>query len=146
MNSQILFTQNNPGAGVRNGSHGKLVRVKQKGDVLGIVELDTGDSVETAGGSLDALELGYAMTLHKAQGDQFRRVIVLLKAGRVMDRIRVYTALSFDKVEVQIIGSLSVFRKVVDAPLKAFKQKNTAVNASQSNDVNWQESRRSHSG
>lgn len=123
LNDQILFTQNNPGAGVQNGSLGKLVSVTQEGDVLGIVELDTGDSVEIEGGLLDALELGYAMTLHKAQGSQFRRVIVLLKAGRVMDRSWVYTALTRAEVEVHIIGSPSVFRKVVEAPPKAFKRK-----------------------
>jgi len=72
---------------------------------------------------LDALELGYAMTLHKAQGSQFPRVIVLLREGRVLDRSWIYTALTRAELEVHIIGSPDVFMKVIEAPSKAFNRK-----------------------
>jgi len=123
LNDQILFTQNHPDAGVQNGSLGKLISVDQVGDVVGVVKLDTGDKVEIEGNLLDALELGYAMTLHKAQGSQFPRVIVLLKQGRVLDRSWLYTALTRAETEVHIIGSPEVFRKVTEGPSKAFKRK-----------------------
>ena len=86
LDDQILFTKNHPSVGVQNGSLGKLINIDQVGDVLGVVKLDTGDTVDIEGDLLDALELGYAMTLHKAQGSQFPRVIVLLKEGRDMGR------------------------------------------------------------
>lgn len=123
LHDQILFTQNHPGAGVQNGSLGKLVSIDQQGDVVGAVKLDTGDIVEIEGNLLDALELGYAMTLHKAQGSQFPRVIVLLKEGRVLDRSWLYTALTRAETEVHMIGSPEVFRKVTEAAPKAFKRK-----------------------
>lgn len=123
LHDQVLFTQNHPSAGVQNGSLGRLVSVEQRDDVFGVVELDTGEAVEIDHNLLDALELGYAMTLHKAQGSQFPRVIVLLKEGRVLDRSWVYTALTRAETEVHIIGSPEVFRKVVEAPPKAFKRK-----------------------
>lgn len=123
LNDQILFTQNHPGAGVQNGSLGKLISVDQAGDVVGVVKLDTGDNVEIEGNLLDALDLGYAMTLHKAQGSQFPRVIVLLKEGRVLDRSWLYTALTRAEAEVHIIGSREVFSKVTEATSKAFKRK-----------------------
>ena len=123
LHDQILFTQNHPGEGVQNGSLGKLVSVDQDGDVVGVVKLDTGAKVEIKGDLLDALELGYAMTLHKAQGSQFPRVIVLLKEGKVLDRSWLYTALTRAETEVHIIGDPAVFKKVTEAPPKAFKRK-----------------------
>jgi exodeoxyribonuclease V alpha subunit len=91
LHDQILFTQNHPGVGVQNGSLGQLTSVDQDGDVIGVVRLDTGATIEIQGDLLDALELGYAMTLHKAQGSQFPRVIVLLQKGKVVDRSWLYT-------------------------------------------------------
>jgi exodeoxyribonuclease V alpha subunit len=123
LNDQILFTQNHPNSGVQNGSLGKLISVDQDGDVVGIVKLDTGDTVNIEGGLLDALELGYAMTLHKAQGSQFPRVIVLLKDGQVLDRSWLYTALTRAETEVHIVGASTVFKKVTMATPKAFKRK-----------------------
>lgn len=123
LHDQILFTQNHSSAGVQNGSLGKLVRVDPDGDVIGVVQLDTGETVDIEGAIIDALDLGYALTLHKAQGSQFPRVIVLLKEGRVLDRSWVYTALTRAETEVHIIGSSEVFQKVVEAPPKAFKRK-----------------------
>ena len=79
--------------------------------------------MEIKGDLLDALELGYAMTLHKAQGSQFPRVIVLLKEGKVLDRSWLYTALTRAETEVHIIGDPAVFKKVTEAPPKAFKRK-----------------------
>lgn len=123
LGDQILFTKNHPSVGVQNGSLGKLINIDQVGDVLGVVRIDTGATVDIEGDLLDALELGYAMTLHKAQGSQFPRVIVLLKEGRVLDRSWVYTALTRAQNEVHIIGSSEVYRSVVEAPPKAFKRK-----------------------
>ncbi|MFL1484789.1 AAA family ATPase [Marinobacter sp. LN3S78] len=128
LNDQVLFTQNHPTEGVQNGSLGKLVSVEQDEDVVGVVQLDTGETVEIQGALLDALELGYAMTLHKAQGSQFPRVIVLLKDGRVLDRSWLYTALTRAENEVHLIGSADVFRKVTEAPPKAFKRKTLLTN------------------
>lgn len=123
LHDQVLFTQNHPNAGVEEGSLGRLVSVDQQDDVFGIVELDTNEMVEIDHNVLEALELGYAMTLHKAQGGQFPRVIVLLREGRTMDRSWIYTALTRAELEVHIIGSPDVFMKVIEAPSKAFNRK-----------------------
>lgn len=123
LNDQILFTQNHPSSGVQNGSLGKLISVDQVGDLVGVVRLDTGVTVDIAGELLDALELGYAMTLHKAQGSQFTRVIVLLKEGKILDRSWLYTAITRAETEVHIIGTSELFKKVTEAPPKAFRRK-----------------------
>ena len=71
---------------MQNGSLGELISIDQVDDVIGSVRLDTGETVDLQGGLIDALSLGYAMTLHKAQGSQFGRVIVLLQDTRLVDR------------------------------------------------------------
>jgi len=128
LNDQILFTQNHPAAGVQNGSLGRLISVGQDGDVIGLVRLDTGETVEIEGALIDALGLGYALTLHKAQGSQFPRVIVILKEGRVVDRSWVYTAITRAETEVHIIGSSAAFQRVVETVPKAFRRKTLLTN------------------
>ena len=107
---------------------GRLTSVDQNGDVVGLVRLDTGESVEVKGDLLDAMDLGYALTLHKAQGSQFPRVIVLLKEGRVVDRSWIYTAITRAEAEVHIIGSSEIFHRLVEAAPKAFRRKTLLTN------------------
>ena len=61
------------------------------------------------------MELGYAITLHKAQGSQFPRIIVALKKGRIMDRAWLYTAITRAEIEIHIVGSSKEFMRAVQA-------------------------------
>lgn len=56
------------------------------------------------------MELGYAITLYKAQGSQFPRVIIALKNGRIVDRAWLYTAITRAEFEVHIAGTSCDFR------------------------------------
>ena len=123
LDDQILFIQNYYQAGVQNGTLGKLVGITQTKDYLGLVRTDTGDLVEITEGLLDAIELGYAITLHKAQGSQFPRIIVVLEDNRITDRSWLYTAITRAESEVHIIGSAATLKKVTIAPAKAFNRK-----------------------
>ncbi len=51
------------------------------------------------------MELGYCITLHKAQGSQFPRVIIALQKGRIVDRAWLYTAITRAESEIHIVGS-----------------------------------------
>jgi exodeoxyribonuclease V alpha subunit len=53
---------------------------------------------------LDAIELGYAVTVHKAQGSQFRRVIVPVSKARNLDRTMLYTAITRATHQVLMVG------------------------------------------
>ncbi|MBF4274600.1 AAA family ATPase, partial [Vibrio anguillarum] len=68
LNDAVLFTQNHYEKGIQNGSLGTLTSVKHSGDSYGEITLDTGDKIEVTQSVLDCMELGYAITLHKAQG------------------------------------------------------------------------------
>ncbi|WP_220254335.1 ATP-dependent DNA helicase [Vreelandella rituensis] len=128
LNDQVLFTQNHTSAGVQNGSLGELISIDQVDDVIGSVRLDTGETVDLQGGLIDALSLGYAMTLHKAQGSQFGRVIVLLQDTRLVDRSWIYTAITRAVSEVHIVGDPRVFERFVKASPKAFRRKTMLTN------------------
>ena len=123
LDDQILFTQNHYQAGVQNGTLGKLVGITQTLNSLGVVRTDTGDFVEITESLLDAIELGYAITLHKAQGSQFPRIIVVLEDNRITDRSWLYTAITRAESEVHIIGCSETFKKVTTASAKAFNRK-----------------------
>lgn len=112
----VLFTQNHYKKGIQNGSLGKLTSIQTSGDKLGEVTLDSGDIVGINQSLLDCMELGYAITLHKAQGSQFRRVIIALNKSKIVDRSWLYTAITRAETEVHIVGEEADFKAVIKAP------------------------------
>lgn len=112
-NDSILFTQNNYEKGIQNGSLGLLSSVEKVQQIYGSVELDTGHKIEITPTVLDCMELGYCITLHKAQGSQFPRIIIALQQGRIVDRAWLYTAITRAEAEIHIVGSSDVFRAVI---------------------------------
>tara|TARA_R110001583_G_scaffold52178_1_gene162325 strand:- start:10636 stop:11079 length:444 start_codon:yes stop_codon:yes gene_type:complete len=109
LNDIILFTQNHYDKGIQNGSLGTLTSVEASGKSYGEVTLDTGDKIEINQAVLDCMELGYAITLHKAQGSQFPRIIIALQKGRIVDRAWLYTAITRAECEIHIVGSRKDF-------------------------------------
>jgi exodeoxyribonuclease V alpha subunit len=102
---QILFTENHYDKDIQNGTLGVLTSTQASPDGFGTVILDTGKSISVTESLLDCIQLGYAITLHKAQGSQFKRVIIALAPGRIVDRAWLYTAITRAEAEVHIVGS-----------------------------------------
>ena len=122
INDQILFTQNLYDKGINNGSLGELTSVTSTEGSFGEVTLDTGDKVEITQQVLDGMELGYAITLHKAQGSQFPRVIIALQKGRIVDRAWLYTAITRAEKEIHIVGSSEDFKSITQSPSNSNKR------------------------
>ena len=116
LGDEILFTQNHYDKGIQNGSLGTLTSVTAVNDNLGEVTLDTGDLIEITQSVLDCMELGFAITLHKAQGSQFPRIIIALQKGRIVDRAWLYTAITRAEAEIHIVGSAKDFNAITQAP------------------------------
>lgn len=112
-NDPVIFTQNNYDAGVQNGTLGILESVGQTEKHYGKVILDTGKEIELTASLLDSIKLGYAISLHKAQGSQFKRVIVALNNSKLIDRAWLYTAITRSEVELHIVGSRRVFEEAI---------------------------------
>ena len=103
----VICTQNNWDLGLQNGSMGRIVSVEHHGDdQIGTIEWDDGVVRCFNDVLLDDLELGYALTVHKSQGSQWKRVVVCLPQGsRMVDRSLIYTAVTRAQAEVLLLGS-----------------------------------------
>jgi exodeoxyribonuclease V alpha subunit len=72
---------------------------------------------------LDSLDLAYAISVHKAQGSQFRRVIVPVFKNRLLERTLIYTALTRATEQVVFIGDADALRQAVEAPPAPHRRK-----------------------
>lgn len=112
----VICTRNHWELGIQNGSMGRLVEVydqpvsdgSEGPPSIGKIEWDDGEVRLLHEDLLDNLELGYALTVHKSQGSQWRRVITCLPHGsRLLDRSLVYTAFTRSQKDVVLLGSHS---------------------------------------
>lgn len=122
LNDAILFTQNHYDKGIQNGSLGTLTSVESSSESYGEVTLDTGDTIEVSRPVLDCMELGYAITLHKAQGSQFPRIIIALQKGKIVDRSWLYTAITRAEHEVHIVGSTDDIKPIIELHSNSHKR------------------------
>ena len=123
----VLCTRNLWDRGLQNGSLGVVVQVEELPRIL------TNETGEAAGLALAlgwtgmtvyvalwlrkcwmTLELGYAITVHKAQGSQWPRVIVPLTGHRLLDRTLVYTAVTRAQRQVLLVGDESAAKAAVE--------------------------------
>lgn len=127
----VLCTRNLWDRGLQNGSLGRVVQVDDEprrltdedgedaGLALAWVDWDDGVRRPIVEEMLDDLELGYAITVHKAQGSQWPRVIVPLSGHRLLDRTLVYTAVTRAQSQVLLVGDVEAARAAVLAAPRA---------------------------
>lgn len=110
----VIFSQNNYDAKVWNGTMGNLTKASSElPDVFGVVEDDSGAEIPINLTLVDTLELAYAITLHKAQGSQFKRIIVAMTHSRQLDRSWLYTAITRATEHVHIIGTRDMLESAI---------------------------------
>ena len=68
---------------------------------------------------LDDVELGFAVTVHKAQGSQWRRVIIPITESRNLDRSLLYTAFTRAQTQVILVGEEQAAQAATRAPPRA---------------------------
>lgn len=123
----VLCTRNLYDWGLQNGSLGRIEAIEDtpqpihgadgepKGMAFAWVRWDDGERRPVTEEVLDALELAYAVTVHKAQGSQFPRVIIPVYAARNLDRTMLYTAITRATTQVLLVGDVKVARRAVEA-------------------------------
>jgi exodeoxyribonuclease V alpha subunit len=128
LHDPVICGRNHWDRGLQNGSIGRITAIDMldEDDVTGTIAWD--DGVERAFDLelLADLSLGYALTVHKSQGSQWRRVIVVLSAGRLLDRSLVYTAITRAQKEVTLIGQRVSIDRAITAP-KAADRRHVAL-------------------
>jgi exodeoxyribonuclease V alpha subunit len=68
------------------------------------------------------VELGYAMTVHKAQGSEFDSIAIILpeKPVAVLTRELIYTAVSRSRASVVLVGNESTFNHAIASRVERF--------------------------
>jgi exodeoxyribonuclease V alpha subunit len=113
LNDPVIFTQNDYDAGVQNGTSGRLVSIEQTVTHFGTVRIDTGEDIQLTRALLDSIRPGYAISLHKAQGLQFSRIIVPVTNSTMLDRNWVYTTITKAEVELHLVGPANLLTTVI---------------------------------
>ncbi|MFA0521882.1 ATP-binding domain-containing protein, partial [Vibrio sp. 10N.222.55.E8] len=89
---------------------------------LADVLIDTGEMIPLTVDLLDSLKLSYSISLHKAQGSQFKRIIVPLTDSKMLDNSWIYTALTRAEVKIELVGSKKDFEDAVNRCSEADKR------------------------
>jgi hypothetical protein len=108
---RIVFTRNNYGLGVKNGSLGTITELdKQKVQV----KLDDGKDVTFAPKLNPHFDQGWAATIHKSQGTTVDKTYVL--ASYTMTQNLAYVAMTRHREDIHVFGSSNDFRQAEKLP------------------------------
>ena len=130
----VICTRNLNAWGLQNGSLGRLEEIATnpepvygddgdlKGMALAWVTWDDNKRRPVTEEILDALELAYAITVHKAQGSQFSRVVVPVYKSRNLDRTMLYTAITRAKDQVVLVGDVGIAERATAEPPQASRR------------------------
>jgi exodeoxyribonuclease V alpha subunit len=109
----LLVTANDYAMEIYNGETGVVV-LRDDGRLRARIA-GTGGLRDFATGRLDAVDTMHAMTIHKSQGSQARRITVLLPEAdsRLLTRELFYTAVTRAQEHVRVVGSEAAVRAAV---------------------------------
>ena len=98
----VIQNKNDYQRGVTNGEIGTLVSIAGGACVVGFDDRDVAYTNEQA----FALELAYALTIHKSQGSEYDHVVVVCHSThtRMLTRKLLYTAITRTRRKVTIVG------------------------------------------
>ncbi len=121
----LIVLRNDYERGLFNGDNGILLWVRRgNGAQVPMAIFPRGDNFVAF--RFEALrefvELGYAMTVHKAQGSEFDSIAIVLpeKPVAVLTRELVYTAVSRSRTSVVIVGDESVLSNAIATRVERF--------------------------
>jgi len=119
---RVINTKNLSEKNIWNGTTGEVISIDMDGSYW--IELDvpiqndfTGrpdNSVLLTAAEAKNLQLAYALTVHKAQGSQYRRVIFIAlqrDSYALLDRSLIYTAITRAKEQCVVCGELGALRE-----------------------------------
>lgn len=109
----LLVTANDYDAKVYNGDTGVVIA---SGNGLVAVFPRAGEPIRLHPSRLAAVQTVYAMTIHRSQGSQYRRVSVVLPGGpsALLTRELLYTAVTRARERVRVIGTAESVRAGVE--------------------------------
>jgi exodeoxyribonuclease V alpha subunit len=122
----IVFVENDWERNIFNGSLGVISeafsRLKDDGVVCRV--LIEGRELDFTEADLQRVQRAYALTVHKAQGSQWNRVIVPIASSSILDRTLIYTAITRGVHQVVLIGDINAAKLAVQNRPRAFARVN----------------------
>jgi ATP-dependent exoDNAse (exonuclease V) alpha subunit len=112
---RVIFTKNQPALLVRNGTRGTVIDTEPMGNEL-VVRLDSGLTTRIDLGVYDAVSLGYAVNVHRAQGTTVESAFVLaggsmtdrelsyVQGSRARGETRIYTDVVYGGPDIEAIA------------------------------------------
>ena len=111
----VIHLVNDPERGLMNGTLGRVVESNEEGLAIEFEGQWHWFEWSTA---RERIEYAYAISVHKAQGSQFKRIAVVIGRCRLLDHAMVYTALTRGVEQVVLIGDRAELeRAIVNPPL-----------------------------
>lgn len=100
--------------GIANGDIGIITKIDQTNRKIEVM-FDKNITLEYSGEEILRLELGYAMSIHKSQGSQYKCVIIniLLEHGIMLNRNLLYTAITRAKKVCCIVSNPAAMNKAI---------------------------------
>jgi exodeoxyribonuclease V alpha subunit len=115
----VIHLVNDYERGLMNGTLGRIIDVVEGGLIINF----EGETHILAAAELsERLALAYAISVHKSQGSQFRRVAVVSLFSRIFEHALVYTALTRAVEQVVFVGDRSAFEVAVANPPAALRR------------------------
>jgi len=105
--------------GLMNGTLGRITDVVE-GALL--IDFEGTNCLLQASELSERLSLAYAISVHKSQGSQFKRVSLVSAPSRVYEHALVYTALTRAVEQVVLVGDRTAFETAVANPPAAQKR------------------------
>ncbi|WP_374944190.1 AAA family ATPase [Sphingomonas sp.] len=99
-------------ADVMNGLLGIVQRATGRGAIV-LFDDAEGTRIEVLRPDLDRIERGWAITVHKAQGSAFDRVIMPIAASPLLDRLLIYTGVTRARLSVVLVGEEDLLARAV---------------------------------
>lgn len=117
---KILMTKNSKDGLYQNGSVGLFI--SNLGEEI-IVEFD-GEEVTLPKTAIEDMTLGYAISVHKAQGSEYKHVLLCLpdKPINMLKRNIVYTAVTRAKLDIAVYEMVGAMQKSVETNTELFMQ------------------------
>jgi len=114
----VIINRNDYTLGLNNGEVG--ICVKEGSEAPKIYFQQQQEFLKVASSRLPEHETAFALTVHKSQGSEFNRVLLMLppRQSRVLSRELLYTAVTRAKESVQIAGTKKVLTGGIDAKLR----------------------------
>lgn len=103
------------GTGIFNGDEGIINKIDNKNEYIEVI-FDDCKHIKYDFTQLDELNLSYAITIHKAQGSEYKAIIIPIHSGAPMllTRNLLYTGVTRAKELAVIVGIQETLNKMVD--------------------------------